>query len=77
MQYLIAFCSRPEAASDVISGVLVGPIVSDKQMLFRDHRLDRTREIPSEAIEGGILAAFCDNFRLKEVCDVKSGVAIE
>ena len=30
MQYLVAFCSRPEAGSGVISGRFVTPIVPDK-----------------------------------------------
>ena len=34
VQYLIAFCSRPETASDIISGRLVGPIVHDKHVNF-------------------------------------------
>ena len=29
MQHLIAFCSRPEAASDAIAGKFVGPIVPE------------------------------------------------
>ena len=30
VQYLITFRSRPDVASDVISGVFVGPIAIDK-----------------------------------------------
>ena len=30
VQYLVTFCSRPEATGDFISGWLVGPIVLDK-----------------------------------------------
>ena len=31
VQYLIAFCSLPETASHVISGMFVGPTVHDKR----------------------------------------------
>ena len=36
VQYLMTFFSRPEAASDVISGRFVMPIVLDKCVKFRD-----------------------------------------
>ena len=35
---LIAFCSRPEAVSDVTSGTVVTLMVSDKGVKFRDPR---------------------------------------
>ena len=34
VQYLIAFCSRPEAANDVVSGTVVRPLVPDKSAQF-------------------------------------------
>ena len=52
VQYLIAFCSRSEAASDVISGALVKPTVPGKHVQFRGHRSNHTREIPPEGILG-------------------------
>ena len=50
VQYLTAFCSRSEAASDVISSTFVGPIVPDKCVKYRDIHLNRSREIPPEAV---------------------------
>ena len=50
VQYLITFCSRPEAASTVISGTLLGPFVLDKFLNFRDPSLNGSREIPAEAV---------------------------
>ena len=43
VQYLITFCSQPEAD-------IVGPIVSDKRVKFRDPRLNRSREIQPKAV---------------------------
>ena len=63
MQYLIAFCSRPEAASDVISSHFVELIVSDEFVKFGDPCLNRFGEIRPEAIEGGIFDIFRDNIR--------------
>ena len=45
LQYLIAFCSRLERASDFISGIFVGPIVHDKCVKFHDYHFNRSREI--------------------------------
>ena len=45
---------RPEAASDVVSGRFVGPTVVDKRVKFHDASLNRSREIPPEAVRGGI-----------------------
>ena len=39
---------QTEAASDVISGSFVRSVVTDKPLKFRDPRLNRSREIPSE-----------------------------
>ena len=54
VQYLIAFCSQPEAISDVIHCAFVGPIVLDKCVKFRGTSLNHSREIPPEAVVGGI-----------------------
>ena len=37
---------------------LLGPIVPDKPVKFRDPSLNRSREIPSEAVGGGIFDRF-------------------
>ena len=58
VQYLMAFCSRPEAASDIISGRFARPIVLDKCVNFRDPSLNRSREIPALAVGSGILDSF-------------------
>ena len=58
VQYLIAFCSRPEALSDVISSRFVRPIVLNKCLKFCDPCLNHFREIPPEAVGGGIFDSF-------------------
>ena len=58
VEYLITFYSRPEAASDVISGMFVGPVVRDKSVKSHDPSLNRSREIPPEAVGGGIFNCF-------------------
>ena len=77
VQYFIAFCSRPEAPSDVISGRSVGPVVPDKCVKACDPRLNRSQEIPPKAIRGSICEFFRDNFQPEEVGDVTAGVAVE
>ena len=78
MQYLIAFCSRPETASDVIPGAFVGLAIPDKAVRCLDRRLNRSREIPREAVGGGIFDGFFrDDFRPEVVSDVISDVATE
>ena len=52
---------RQEAASDVISSTFVRPIALDKSVKFRDPCLNRSPEIPPEAVGGGI---FCTVFSL-------------
>ena len=37
-QYLVAFCTRLEAASDIISGVAVGQVLMDIRVKFGDSR---------------------------------------
>ena len=58
VQYLIAFCSRKETASDVTSCRFVGPIVPNKQVKFRDPWLNRSQEIPPEVVGGGTFNGF-------------------
>ena len=78
LQCLIAFCSRPEAASDVMSGRFVRPIVLDKCVKFCDPCLNRSREIPPEAVGGSIFDSFYrDNFRLEAVSDVISSATVQ
>ena len=45
LQYLTAFCSRPEAVSDVIYGRFPGMDVPDKFVKYCDPRLNRFAEI--------------------------------
>ena len=58
VQYLITFCSRPEAASDVISGTFARPIGLDKCVKFRGSSSNRSLEIPPEAVWGDIFEFF-------------------
>ena len=53
-----AFCSRLEAANDVISGGFVGPVVPDKHVKFCDRRINRTLQILPEAVGGCIFYSF-------------------
>ena len=50
VQYLIAFCSRLEAASDVIFGTFEGPAVPDKRVKFCDPCLNHSGEIQPKAV---------------------------
>ena len=79
VQYLIAFCSRPEAASDVISGRFVRLAVPDKYVKFHGRRLNRSREIPPNAVGCGIYDRFLnfDKCQREIVSDVISGVDVE
>ena len=77
-QYFVAFCCRPEAASDVMSSSFVGAIIRDKDAKFRDPYLNRSRQIPPEAVGRGSFDDFVrDNFPSKVGSDVLSGVAVE
>ena len=49
---------RPESAGDVISDRFVGPVVLDKCVKLHDPGLNRSREIPPEAIGSGIVDSF-------------------
>ena len=69
---------RPEAIGDVISGNFVGPVVLGKPVKFHDHSLNDSREMPPEAVLGGIFDSFVPyNFRPEADNDVISGVAVE
>ena len=58
MQYLTEFCSREEAASDVISGRFVKLIVRDKSIKFCDPRKNIYEGIRPEAVGGAIFDSF-------------------
>ena len=58
VQYLIAFYSRQEETSDVISGSFVGPVNPDNDVKFGHPRRNLSREIPPEAVWGGIFNGF-------------------
>ena len=45
VQYLIAFCSRPKAASDIISGVAVEQVGMGVLIKFCNSRSNRSRDI--------------------------------
>ena len=49
---------RTEEASAVTSGRFVRPIVLDKRVKLRDPILNRSREIPPEAVGVGIFDSF-------------------
>ena len=77
VQYLIAFCCQPEATGGVISGRFVRPVVFDKCVQFRDHRLNRFREIPPETVVRGIFDSFFRyNFRPEVDNSVVSSTAV-
>ena len=48
VQYLNAFCNRPDAVSSVVSGRVVGSIVPDKHVKFRVLFLEKFHPKPSE-----------------------------
>ena len=59
VQYLIAFCSRTEATSDVIPYRLLWLVVRDKRVKFGDPCLNlKNRDIPPEAVRGCIFDRF-------------------
>ena len=47
-----------EAATDVISGTFVEPVLLDKRVKFHDNSLNRSSEIPPEAVGGGIFGCY-------------------
>ena len=79
VRYLIAFCSRQEAASDVVSGPFVRPIVPDKLINYRDPRLNRCQEIRRKAVGYGIFISFSklDKCRSDVAGDVISASSLE
>ena len=65
-KYSVTYCSRPEAASDVISGKFVRPSILNKVVKFGDPRLNRSRAIRPKFVRDGILffdVVFRDNCR--------------
>ena len=60
MQYLIGFCSQPKAASDVIFGRFVRPIVPNKYVEFSDPCLNRSGEIRPVAVGSSIVGRFVE-----------------
>ena len=58
VQYLIAFCRRPEATNNVISGKFVGSVISDNRVKHGDPRINLSQEIPPEAVRGGCFDGF-------------------
>ena len=77
VQYLITFCSRLEAADDVISGTFVGTVVLHKCVKFHDPTLNGSREIPPKSIGGGIFDRFPHNLRMNVDNGVISGMAMD
>ena len=78
VEYLFAFCSRLEAASDVISGIYMRLTIPDKCVQFRDPHLNSPGEILPKAIEGSIFRRFSnlDKCRPETPGDIISGVAV-
>ena len=62
VHYLIPFCSRPEAASGIMFGNFVEPVVSDKRVKCRDPSLNHSPEIRPQAVGCGIFDRF-QNFQ--------------
>ena len=75
VQYLIAFCSPHEAASDELSGRFVRAIVADKRIQFCDP--DHSGEIRPEATDVVFSTVFRDHFRQEITSDVISGAAVQ
>ena len=76
---LCLFCSRPEAASDVVSDRFMRLAVPDKWLKFRDRRLNRVPEIrpkPSDAAFSTVFSNF-HKCRPEVAGDVISGNAVE
>ena len=78
VQYLIASCSRLEAASDVMSGRFLGLTVPQNDVKFRDSRLNRSEEIWPKDVGCSIFGRFSnfDKCRPEVAGDGKSGVAL-
>ena len=69
MEYSITFCSRPEAAIDVMSTHVMHIVADNAAVKCRDLRLNCSREICIQVVGDGIFHVFV-NFQLK----VASGV---
>ena len=76
MLYFVAFCSRLEVASDVVSGNFVGPILFDWQEKFSYHRTDRSSECPRSRLRRHFRRVFRDNIQPEVDSDVISGVGV-
>ena len=65
VQNITAFCSRPETTSDVISGIFVGPVLTDKYVNVRDHRLNLSEKNQPNSSETTFFGRFSnfDNCR--------------
>ena len=63
VQYLVAFCSRPEGASDVISSRFVRLAVPNKPVKCCDPCLNRSPKIRPEAVGGCSFESF-SNFAI-------------
>ena len=57
-QYLIAFCSRPEATYDLMPSGFEEPVDPDDRVKFGDPRLNFSQESPPAAVWGGIFDGF-------------------
>ena len=55
----------------------MGPVVLDKSVKFHDPSLIHSREIPPEAVRGGIFYCFPYNFRPEVDNDVISSLAVD
>ena len=64
MQYLIAFCSRLEAATYVISGMFMRQSIADKAVKFGELQLNHFPEIQLQVVGDDIFIVFFhDNFQ--------------
>ena len=77
VQYLIAFCSRLAAASDVISVMSVGPIVPDKWLKFVIVAETILEKLHPKLSEAAYSTVFCGNFRPQVISDVISGGTVD
>ena len=77
MQYLIAFCSRLEATSDVIAGMFVRPVVTNKCAKFDDPPLTFFDKFHLKSSEAAFSTVFHVNFQLEVVSDVLSSANAE
>ena len=78
VQYLITFCSRLKAASKVISGKFVGPVVLNKCLKFHDPSLNRSRKNSTRSLRRQYLRQFPPyNFRPEVANDVISSAAVD